>query len=152
MELLKGGEWQRSAIGPFQGKKLSAGENRLEMNGADTAEGVRLVFVGGQGSSAEITEVQPLGSGEGYTWGPAIRLAYPLDGEYYGDSAYVRAFVQPFDNGSGPAAITVAGTAVESADGTIEALVSKAQAGSAMRPNRRPGRSRSKRSTPTASA
>ncbi|HER20287.1 MAG TPA: hypothetical protein ENO14_04480, partial [Chromatiales bacterium] len=129
IELLNEGQWQRSSIGPFQGKKLGAGENRLEMSGADAAEGVRLVFVGGEGSSAEITEVQPIGSGVGYTWGPAIRLAYPLDGEYYGDSAYVRAFVQPFDNGSGPAAITVAGTAIDSADGAIEALVSKAQAG-----------------------
>jgi RHS repeat-associated protein len=129
VEQLTDGEWRRTTAGPFLGSKLGAGENRLEMTGLGKADGVRLVFTKGAGSSAEITEVQPLGSGEGYSWGPAISIGYPLDGEFYGDSAYVRAFVQPLDNGSGPAAVTVAGIVVEASDGNIEALVSKEQAG-----------------------
>jgi len=124
-----GGKWSKSSVAPIQGQKLGAGENVIDIASGTGIEGLRFEFSNGAGSSAEITEIQPIGSGVGYTWGPAVHVAYPQAGEYYGKSAYVRAFIEPFDNGSGPAVVSVAGQTITTTDGSFEALVSKEQAG-----------------------
>jgi RHS repeat-associated protein len=83
-------------------------------------EGVRLTFSGGEGSSAEVREFLFTGSPVGARASPAkIVVVYPDAGQFYGRQTYVRGFVEPWDNGSGKATITLGVQAVPNSAGTI---------------------------------
>ena len=60
---------------------------------------------------------------------PAINVSYPDAGQFYGRQAYIRGFLTVTDNGSGPAAISMAGRKISSSDGSFGELVSKEDAG-----------------------
>jgi hypothetical protein len=84
-------------------------------------EAIRLTFLGVSGSSvAEVREFLVTGSGVGgRTAPPKIFITYPDAGQFYGRSAAVQGFVEPFDNGSGNASIFVGGQQVGVLGGTI---------------------------------
>ncbi|HER20400.1 MAG TPA: hypothetical protein ENO14_05070, partial [Chromatiales bacterium] len=127
IEFLENGEWHNAGIGAILGKDLKEGWNPLPIFRDEAVDGVMLRFYNGAGSNAEILELAPIGSGVGPTWlPPRIEVSYPEAGQYYGDQAYIRGFVQPVDNGSGPARVFVAGQEVTRNDGAIEALVPEA--------------------------
>ncbi len=93
-------------------------------------EGVRLTFTDGSGSSAEIREFLFIGSGVGgRTVPPKIFTVYPNDGQFYGRRGFVQGFVEPWNNGSGLATITLGGLLVGHASGDISVSISKDQAG-----------------------
>ncbi|HJX17584.1 MAG TPA: hypothetical protein VJ437_05240, partial [Acidiferrobacterales bacterium] len=128
VEVLKDGVW--SAAGSVvDARKLVTGWNSLRNPSGTAVDGTRLVFSGGQGSSAEVKELQPVGSGVGPAWAPNITLSYPNSGQYYGRSAYLRGFFQPLDNGSGAASLTVGGKAVVSTDGAFDITLTKDDVG-----------------------
>jgi len=93
-------------------------------------EGVRLTFSGGVTSVAEIRELLFIGSGVGgRTVPPKIFVVYPDAGQFYGRRGFVQGHVEPWDNGSGLATISVGGLSSLYAGGNISASISKDQAG-----------------------
>jgi RHS repeat-associated protein len=93
-------------------------------------EGVRLTFLGGFTSSAEIRELLFIGSGVGgRTSPPKIFFVYPDAGQFYGRRGYVQGFIEPWDNSSGLGKITLGGVNVAHFFGTIEAWIGKDQVG-----------------------
>ncbi|NIQ96041.1 MAG: hypothetical protein GWN87_18915, partial [Desulfuromonadales bacterium] len=125
-DFLENGQWHNAGINAILGKDLTEGWNPLAIQRDAPVDGIKLRFQNGVGSSAEILEIVPLGSGVGPTRNPPdIEVSYPDAGQYYGDNAYIRGFVQPIDNGAGKARIFVAGQEVTRDDGAIEALVAK---------------------------
>ena len=126
VEFLENGEWQNAGIGAILGQDLVEGWNTIAVDRKVFIEGMKLVFENGNGSKAEIIEVAPVGSGVGATQSPArIDVTYPDAGQYHGDAAYIRGFVQPMDNGSGTAQVFVAGREVTRSDAAFETLVNK---------------------------
>ncbi len=128
VEVLKDGVWS-AAGGVMDARKLVTGWNTLKAATATAVDGARLVFSGGPGSSAEIKELQPVGSGVGPAWAPGITFSYPNSGQYYGRSAYLRGFIQPLDNGSGAAALTIGGKPVITSDGAFGVTITKDDVG-----------------------
>jgi len=96
-----------------------------------TYEAVRLTFSGVSGTSvAEIREFLFVGSGVGgRTTPPKIFMPYPDAGQFYARAATVQGFVEPWNNGSGNASISVAGAGIAVAGGTINTVKSKDDAG-----------------------
>ena len=93
-------------------------------------EGVRLTFSGGAGSSAEVREFLFVGSGVGGRTAPAkIFLAYPDAGQFYGRQGYVQGHIEPWNNGSGNATVTVGGTQTGFGAGQINTLKNKDNVG-----------------------
>src|SRR6185295_11408579 len=58
-----------------------------------------------------------------------IFIAYPNDGQFYGRSAPVQGFIEPWNNGSGNASIFVAGAQLGSFGGTIDTVRQKDNSG-----------------------
>ncbi len=121
------GAWAAAAT--VDTKNLATGWNTLKAASSGAVDGTRLVFSNGQGSSASVMELQPAGSGVGPAFAPRIAMSYPDAGQYYGRTAYLRGFVQPLDNGSGAASLTVGGKAVVTTDGAFGATVTKDDVG-----------------------
>ncbi|MFZ3090664.1 MAG: SpvB/TcaC N-terminal domain-containing protein [Nitrospirota bacterium] len=130
IEFLKSGIWSSSAVSAIDGKNLNVGWNSIAAKSSGAADGLRLSFSGGKGSSAELRELQSVGSGVGRTWDTShLTISFPDAGQYYGRTAYIRGFLQPIDNGSGLARIYIAGKEVSSVDGAFESAVSKDDVG-----------------------
>ena len=126
VEFLENGEWANAGIGAILGKDLIEGWNNIAVDRKVFISGMKLVFENGNGSKAEIIEVAPVGSGVNATQSPErIDVIYPDAGQYHGDAAYIRGFVQPMDNGSGAAQVFVAGKDVTRTDTAFEALVNQ---------------------------
>lgn len=126
VDYLVGGAWQNAGITAINGKDLQVGWNSLPIQSkGNPIDGIRLRFINGSKASAEISEIVPIGSGVGATYAKHIEITYPEAGEYYGDSAYLRGFVQPADNGSGAPRIYAAGTELLSEQGGFEGLIDK---------------------------
>ncbi|TMH38176.1 MAG: hypothetical protein E6H59_11525, partial [Betaproteobacteria bacterium] len=93
-------------------------------------EGARLTFSGGAGSSAEVREFLFVGSGVGgRTVPPKIFIAYPDAGQFYGRVGYVQGFVEPWNNGSGNATMTLGGQTLVQVSGTIDGVRNKDNVG-----------------------
>ena len=129
VDILVGGQWQNAGLPTINVKKLSAGWNNLAGFAPLPADALRLNFQNGAGSTAEIRDINVSGSGTGPAFVPAINVAYPDVGQFYGRQAYIRGFLTVTDNGSGPAALSLAGRKVTSSDGSFGELVSKEDAG-----------------------
>jgi RHS repeat-associated protein len=133
VDLLVGGQWQSAGLQTINGKKLSAGWNAIGGFAAVAAEALRITFQSGQGSAGEILDVTATGSGTGSAFVPAIDVAYPDAGQFYGRQAYIRGYLTVPDNGSGPATLTVANTqgtqTQAAADGSFGILVAKDDVG-----------------------
>lgn len=125
VELQTAGVWTATGAAPLDARKLVAGWNTLPVTSAAAAQGVRLVFSGGQGSNAEIRELQVVGSGTGVATPPQFVLSHPEAGQYFGRTAYLRGFLVPAANASGPAQIFVGPMAVNSDAGSFGVAVSK---------------------------
>lgn len=126
IEYLKDEEhWIPAARGAIEGKSLVAGWNMLEAASGSTVNGMRLVFANGAGSSADIREIVVSGSGKGDTWPATINFSYPDAGQYFGRIAYLRGYLQPVDNGSGIAKLTIGGKHIAQTDGAFGVAISK---------------------------
>lgn len=128
LDALENGEWSNAGVAAILGNKLVQGWNRIEIQRDTPVDGIKLLFINGAGSAGEIVEITPIGSGVGAQQSPPrIDVSYPDAGQYYGENAYIRGFVQPFDNGSGNVKTFIAGNEVTRVDGAFEALVNKSQ-------------------------
>jgi len=126
IEFLKDGVWSPSGAATVAGGKLVTGWNHLSAPSAGGIDGARLVFSGGKGSSAEVKEVLLSGSGTGPTFNPPrIAVSFPDAGQFYGRTAYIRGFLQPLNNGSGAALLTVGGKSVTTSDGAFGVSITK---------------------------
>lgn len=120
---------------PEQGAVLSTGWNTIPVPAATplaqrVLEGVRLTFLGGHQSSAEIREFVFTGSGVGgRSRPPKFFVTYPDQGQFHGRQAYVQGFLDPWDNGSGTATITLSGRTVFHFAGAIGNTTDKEAAG-----------------------
>ncbi|HLQ24523.1 MAG TPA: SpvB/TcaC N-terminal domain-containing protein, partial [Acidiferrobacterales bacterium] len=93
-------------------------------------DGVKLTFLGGFVSNTEIREFLFIGSGVGgRTAPPKIFMVYPDAGQFYGRRGFVQGFVEPWNNGSGTASITLGGQVVFHSSGEITYAVTKDQVG-----------------------
>ncbi|MGJ4748751.1 hypothetical protein ACQV5M_20490, partial [Leptospira sp. SA-E8] len=123
----------------FNGGKLSAGWNRISGFSAVPAQALRMDFLNGSGSAAEFREIRASGSGVGPAYAPAIAVAYPDAGQFYGRKAYIRGFLTLPDNGSGAATLNMSVPAADGtatlrplalgADGSFGLLIGKDEAG-----------------------
>ncbi|HEY6095561.1 MAG TPA: SpvB/TcaC N-terminal domain-containing protein, partial [Gallionellaceae bacterium] len=138
VDLLVGGQWQSAGLPTINGKKLNASWNALNGFAAVAADGVRLTFLNGSGSPAEIREITAIGSGVGTAFAPDIVVPYPDAGQFYGRQAYIRGFLSLPDNGSGPAVLTAGGKSVPSTDGSFGVLISKDDVGYASQADAEP--------------
>ncbi len=129
VDLLVDGQWQSAGLSTINGKKLNAGWNALSGFAQLAADAVRLTFLNGTGSSAEIRDLTATGSGAGLAYTPDIVVPYPDAGQFYGRQAYLRGFLSMPDNGSGAATLTAAGQSVSITDGSFGILISKDDAG-----------------------
>ena len=126
MSLKQAGQWLD--FPPETGAVLDIGWNTVYVPATTppeqrVIEGAKLTFRGGFTSSAEIREFVIVGSGVGgRTRPPKIVIAYPNDGQFYGRSASVQGFVEPYNNGSGNASIFVAGQQIATFGGTIASV------------------------------
>jgi RHS repeat-associated protein len=78
----------------------------------------------------DIRELVPIGSIVGTrTSSTVIRVTYPDRGRFTGREAYIRGFIVPWDNASPKPAITIGPLAVDSSDGSFDAVVSKEDMG-----------------------
>lgn len=126
LDILENGEWSNAGVAAILGKDLVEGWNRIDIQRETPVDGIKLTFFNGAGSKGEILEIAPIGSGVGSQQSPPrIEVGYPDAGQYYGDAAYIRGFVQPVDNGSGKVKIFVAGQEITREDGAFETLVNK---------------------------
>lgn len=113
------------------GSVLSIGWNTIYVNASTpldqrVLEGVKLTFSGGAASSAEIREVVFVGSGVGTrTSDPRFVVTYPPDGEFYGRKGYLGGFLEPSNNGSGEASISVNGLTFGTLFGQFSTTVGK---------------------------
>ncbi|HEX9831726.1 MAG TPA: hypothetical protein VGA66_01340, partial [Mycobacterium sp.] len=127
------GQW--SDYPPEQGSVLSTGWNTIYVPASTpldqrVLEAVRLTFRGGYQSIAEIREFLFIGSVVGgRSVPPKIHVTYPDTGQFYGRRAYLQGFVDPWDNGSGRAALTVGGLSQINYAGDISTWISKDQVG-----------------------
>ncbi|HEX9833839.1 MAG TPA: SpvB/TcaC N-terminal domain-containing protein, partial [Mycobacterium sp.] len=127
------GQW--SDYPPEQGSVLSTGWNTIYVPAATpldqrVLEAVRLTFRGGYQSNAEIREFLFVGSAVGgRSVPPRITVNYPDAGQFYGRAAYIEAIVDPGNNGSGRATITVGGQSQLHFDGDISTTIGKNNVG-----------------------
>jgi len=129
-QFLKDGVWSPSGAATVLGAKLGTGWNTITAPSAGGVDGVRLVFSGGKGSNGEIKEIVPSGSGVGPIFNPPlIGVSFPDAGQFYGRLAYIRGFLQPLDNGSGAATLTVGGKPVTTSDGAFGVSIAKDDVG-----------------------
>jgi RHS repeat-associated protein len=128
IDYLKNGAWTSAGVN-IDTRKLVTGWNTIAAPSGSAADGMRLVFSAGQGSSADIKELQPIGSGVGPTWPARFTVSFPDNGQYYGRTAYIRGFMQLLDNGSGAATITIAGLPAPSTDGAFGVSLTKDDVG-----------------------
>ena len=127
VDLLQAGKWQTAAA-DLPGASFTAGWNALPLAQAP-ASAVRLRFQGGS-SPALLSELAVTGSPAGSPAAtPQLAISFPDNGQYFGDIAYVRGFVMPTQDGTGPAAVTVAGKPVTLSQGSFEVAVSQADLG-----------------------
>jgi RHS repeat-associated protein len=138
VDLLVGGQWQNAGIPAINGKKLTAGWNNITGFAQVPADALRITFQNGTGSPGEIREIAATGSGTGAAYVPAINVAYPDAGQFYGREAYIRGFLSVPDNGTGPAAVTIGGKSVSTSDGSFGLVVSKEDAGYAKQADAEP--------------
>ncbi|MGB5080716.1 MAG: hypothetical protein WBO23_08230, partial [Burkholderiales bacterium] len=133
VSLKQAGQWLD--FPPEAGAVLDVGWNTVYVPAATpldqrVVEGVKLSFLGGSASSAEIRELVFIGSGVGgRTSPPKIFVTYPDAGQFYGRRGFVQGFVEPWNNGSGAATIRLGGLLVAHASGDISVSISKEQAG-----------------------
>ena len=122
------GAWLNS--GPtIAGTNLAIGTRQVATPSLVPVDGVRLSFPSSP-DVVPIGDVVPLGSGVGARWAPGrLHLTYPDAGQFTGREAYLRGFVTPADNGSGPARITIGSAVIDQDAGAFEAIVSKDDAG-----------------------
>jgi RHS repeat-associated protein len=93
-------------------------------------DAVKLTFSGGSGSTAEVREFLFFGSGVGGRTAPAkIFITYPDAGQFYGRLGFVQGFVEPWNNGSGNASVTLGGTLTALLNGTISDTRNKSNVG-----------------------
>jgi hypothetical protein len=129
IEFLKDGVWSPSGAASVVGGKLITGWNTIAAP-SGSVDGVRLVFSGGKGSNAEIREIVLSGSGTGPVFNPpVIGVSFPDAGQFFGRLAHVRGFLEPRDNGSGGATLTVGGVPVTTSDGGFAMSLSKDDVG-----------------------
>ena len=129
-QFLKDGAWSASGGATVNATKLVTGWNMLSAPSAGGIDAVRLVFSGGKGSNGEIKEVVPSGSGVGPTFNPPrVGVTFPDAGQFYARLAYIRGFLQPLDNGSGAASLTVGGKPVATSDGAFGINITKDDVG-----------------------
>jgi RHS repeat-associated protein len=127
VDLLQAGKWQTVAA-DLPGAGFAAGWNTLPLS-QGKASAVRLRFGGGS-STALLAEFAVTGSPvETPAATPQLVATFPDNGQYYGDTAYVRGFVTPLQDGTGPATVTVAGKPIALSQGTFETAVSQADLG-----------------------
>ena len=128
VEVFREKVWSAAAA-PVDARTFETGWNGIDLAAAAPAEAVRLVFKGGAGSSAELKEVQVIGSGVGPASMPRFTVAYPDAGQFYGHTAYIRGFLQPAANASGAAQIFAGAATVPASNGAFELAVSKNDVG-----------------------
>lgn len=128
VEVFRDKAW-RAAAAPVDARTFETGWNGIALPAAAPAEAVRLVFTGGAGSSAELKELQVTGSGVGPASAPGFTVAYPDAGQYYGRTAYLRGFLQPVANASGPAQVFAGAVAVPVSNGAFEVAIGKNDVG-----------------------
>ncbi|WP_019143026.1 SpvB/TcaC N-terminal domain-containing protein [Noviherbaspirillum massiliense] len=127
---LSNGNWVDSSYTAFNASSLVAGWNDLNYPSSFAVDGVRLTFQGGSSVTGDVRELVVSGSGTGQQAGaPALRVTYPDNGQFVGRQAYIRGFLAPLDNGSGPARVYVGGTEVPQVDGAFGVTVSKEELG-----------------------
>src|SRR5512139_123634 len=129
VEVLRDKVWSAPVASVADALTLVAGWNSIALPGGAPADGVRLVFTGGAGSSAELKELQVTGSGVGPASMPRFTVAYPDAGQFYGRTAYIRGFLQPAANASGAAQIFAGVATVPASNGAFELAVSKSDVG-----------------------
>jgi RHS repeat-associated protein len=130
VEFLKDGVWNPSGAAAVAGGKLITGWNTVAAPSAGGVDGVRLVFSGGKGSNAQVKEVVLAGSGTGPLFNPpVIGVSFPDAGQFFGRLAHIRGFLEPRDNGSGGATLTVGGAPVATSDGGFAISLSKDDVG-----------------------
>jgi len=129
IEFFENDVWQAAiGVGAITSAKVKAGWNTINIDSKGAVEGVRLLFVNGRNANVAIQEVIPVGSSVGPRYPHHIEVTYPEAGEYYGDHAYLRGFIQPLDNGSGAATLSIAGKTISTQRGAYEALVALSDA------------------------
>ncbi|MFA6902444.1 MAG: SpvB/TcaC N-terminal domain-containing protein [Gallionellaceae bacterium] len=138
VDLLVAGQWQSAGLPTINGNKLTAGWNNLTGFAQVSADALRITFLNGGGSPGEIRELAASGSGTGTAYVPTINVAYPDAGQFYGREAYIRGFLSVPDNGSGPAAVAIAGKSIATPDGSFGLIVSKEDAGYASQADAEP--------------
>src|SRR5262249_16903915 len=126
VQFLVNGAWVASGAPTVAGKNLATGWNSISAPSTGGVDGVQLVFSGGKGSNANVMEVTPAGSGVGPVYNPPrAGLSFPDAGQFYGRTAYIRGFLQPLDDGSGAATLTVGGKTVTTSDGAFGVVITK---------------------------
>jgi RHS repeat-associated protein len=130
VEFLKDGVWNPSGAAAVAGGKLITGWNTIGAPSGSGVDAARLVFSGGKGSNAEIKELVLSGSGTGPVFNPpVIAVSFPDAGQFFGRLAHLRGFLEPRDNGSGGATLTVGGAPVATNDGGFAVSLSKDDVG-----------------------
>src|SRR5262245_20583499 len=125
VQILSAGQWAPS-IAEVRGSSLTPGWNYVRITSTADIDAVRILFLRGDGSTGRIHEIRPVGSGVGRSWNPGLlRVVYPDAGQFSGREAYLRGFVLPRDNGSGPPQVRVSDKIVTLRDGAFEAFVDK---------------------------
>ena len=114
-------------VGSRNGADLRAGWNILPLEASAATRRMQVVFQMAPGAPWDVLELVPVGSGIGSRENPpSIDVAWPVQGQFAGREAYIRGFVSPADDGSGPARVTVGTTLVGgSRDGSFGVLVNK---------------------------
>jgi RHS repeat-associated protein len=124
IEALVDDGWE-TIFAPSTARELTAGWNFLPLSERRPVLGVRVAWQDATGG-ASLQALVPVGSAVGpVSAHPSLRVTYPTDGRFQGREAYLRGFLAPFDNGSGNAAIWIAGKRVDDADGSFSVTVSK---------------------------
>ena len=128
LAFLRDGNWV-SGGATVNGRKFVSGWNQLDAASAGAVTALRLTFENGAGSAAEIRELNAIGSGVGPTYMPRLVVSYPDAGQYFGRRAYIRGYLELFDNGSGTAELFVGGKPVAHSDGAFGVVISKEDVG-----------------------
>src|SRR5262249_10615848 len=129
---LRAGQWLDM---PLESEPFDSGWNTISLPasvppGQRVYDGVRLTFLGGSASLAEVREVLVAGSGVGGRTAPAkIFIAYPDAGQFYGRNGYVQGHIEPWNNGSGHAHVSGGGQQSGFGAGQIATLKNKDNVG-----------------------
>jgi RHS repeat-associated protein len=126
VQFLTNGAWVPSGAPTVAAKNLVTGWNSISAPSAGGVDGVQLVFSGGKGSNANVIEVVAAGSGVGPVYNPPrAGVSFPDAGQFYARTAYIRGFLQPLDDGSGAATLTIGGKTVTTSDGAFGVVITK---------------------------